>query len=112
MSNVKIEIKNRIKPANKYIQISKNGAKNQVDNVCYIVFGAELNKQIGFRDIVFNKYKMTIRKSGIDDYKVQKIVGDRCTIPIDYDILGEYELVKIHDELFQLVKIEENENRN
>jgi len=55
---------------------------------------------------------MTIRRSGIDDYKVQKIVGDRCTIPIDYNLLGEYELVKIHDELFELVKIEKNETIN
>lgn len=109
MSLVRIEIKNKVKPSKKFNQQSKTSSNNQVDNIQYIVFSKQIvDEEIKFTDIVFNKHKMTIRRSGIDDYKVQRIVGDRCTIPIDYDILGEYELVKIHDELFQLVKIEEN----
>lgn len=109
MSLVRIEIKNKVKPSKKFSQQSKTSSNNQVDNIQYIIFSKQIvDKEIRFNDIVFNKHKMTVRRSGIDDYKVQRIVGDRCTIPIDYDLLGEYELVKIHDELFQLVKIEEN----
>jgi hypothetical protein len=100
MSNVKIEILNRTKVKNN---------KTYVDNDQRVLLGKENADLIGFKDIVFTQHKMQIRKAGIDDHNNKKIVNGFFTIPIDYNLLGEYELVKIHDELFQLVKIEENE---
>lgn len=97
MSNVKIEILNRTKIKNN---------KNHVDNDQRVILGKENTDLIGFKDIVFTQYKMQIRRAGIDDHNTKKIVNNCFSIPIDYNLLGEYELVKIHDELFQLVKIE------
>lgn len=103
MSLVKIEILARSRV---------NHNKNTPDNHQRVNLGLVNAKLIGFKEIVFTQHKMQIRRAGIDDINTKKISDNCFSIPIDYNLLGEYELVKIHDELFQLIKIEENENRN
>jgi hypothetical protein len=95
MSNVVIEIR------------YKGGTKSYPLQL--VILGRENARTIGFKEIVFTQHKMQIRRAGIDDNNAKKISNSCFSIPIDYNLLGEYELVKIHDELFQLVKIEENE---
>ena len=98
MSNVVIEIRSRSK-------VKQN--LNVLDTWQVINLGTENARTIGFKEIVFTAHKMQIRRAGIDDNNYKKIANSCFSIPIDYNLLGEYELVKIHDELFQLVKIEE-----
>lgn len=99
MSNVKIEVLLRQKA---------KGKTNSPDSCQKVILGFENVNLIGFTEIVFTAHKMQIRRAGIDDINTRKISNYSFSIPIDYNLLGEYELVKIHDELFQLVKIEEN----
>jgi hypothetical protein len=101
MSNVKIEISSRSR-------VGKSN-KNTPDSCQKVNLGHANTKLIDFTEIVFVARKMQIRRAGIDDINIKKISSYRFSIPIDYNLIGEYELVKIHDELFQLVKIEENE---
>ena len=81
----------------------KSEAKKEV----YKLIDKHLRKLPKNQDGTINEFS-----EGFDDNDIKKITNNSFSIPVNYDLLGEYELVKIHDELFQLVKIEENENRN
>jgi hypothetical protein len=89
------------------LKFNKKTGRNFSNNQQFVYLGVENTKLLGFNEIVFSSYKMQIRRAGIDDNDVKKISNSGFSTPIDYNLLGEYELVKIHDELFQLVKIEE-----
>lgn len=94
------------------IEIRYRNHEGSPDSLQFLVLKSKDVKLLGFEDVVFTSHNLTIRKSSISDIRYNKVRNSRISMPVNEDLLGEYELVKIHDELFQLVKIEENGNKN
>jgi hypothetical protein len=91
------------------ITIYKKLTKNLPDYNQVLIIGAENVRLMGFKEVVFSVHNLILRRAGISDNRYNTISGGKISIHYDEDLVGDYDLVKLDEDTFQLVKIEKNE---
>lgn len=103
--NVEIKLHSCVKASKKYLLVHKNRSDTTVDNTQFVIFDREAVDLIGFKYLVFNTRTLVIRRAGIDSIKIKTLSNNRITMPLNPDLIGNYILEKLDEEVFQLVKI-------
>lgn len=78
--------------------------KNSFEDRSWIVLSGDAVKWMGFKEVRVNLRDLTINRASSVGYSSKRIVNNRISIPVEADLLGDYELVKINEDCFQLVK--------
>lgn len=102
MSQTEIEVlKVRIYSYSKQTGIYKNV------KLVKMQFSPALNKLVDFREIVFDRIKMCIKRPSIDSNKIVKLshTGHCDLLLKDYDLEGEYEVQIVNEDCLKLIRL-------
>jgi len=108
----RIEIIQRSTPQNPGYRGNGTRQKNNFEARCQIVLSKDAVNWVKFKEVSFSTNDMCIRRASSIGHSYKTIANNRISLPIYEDLVGNYNLVKLDEDTFQLVKIEENENRN
>ena len=100
----RIEIIGRVTAQNPGYKGQGARKKNNFEARCQIILTKEAAMWIGFKEVRVNLRDLTINRASSVGYSSKRIVNNRISIPVDVDLLGDYDVVKINEDCFQLVK--------
>ena len=94
----------RVAPQNAGYRGQGQGQKNAFEDRYWIVLSPDAVRWIGFKEVRVNLRDLTINRASTVGYSNKRIANNRISIPIEEDLVGDYELIKINEDCFQLVK--------
>ena len=101
----RIEIIGRVTAQNPGYKGQGVRKKNNFEARCQIILTKEAAMWIGFKEVRVNLRELTINRASSVGYSSKRMSDSRISIPIEEDLVGDYELVKINEDCFQLVKL-------
>jgi len=86
---------------------SKNCKKftKSVYSYSSIKLGNNIKSIINFNPVVVNLHDMTINRPSIFSNNSKKITNNKIIIPYSPDLEGEYEIEKVNEDSFKLLKL-------
>jgi len=100
----RIEIIGRVTPQNPGYKGQGTRQKNNFEARCQIVLSKDAVLWLGFKEVRVNLNNLTINRASCVGHSNKRIANCRISLPLEEDLVGDYQLVKINEDCFQLVK--------